>query len=474
MATTTAILLLRQGTNRSRNAAIMINFPTSGATLSHIQRASWSSSGAGGVLRSFSSASSSPSGMSKGEETSPSTTSPQAISPDQNSSDHIIPSILELSKAKLSTLVVSTASFGFLAAGGPISWPTLAACCAGTALCSSSASTWNQIFEVERDTKMKRTAHRPLVKGTISPANAKLLGTMTGVTGGTVLLYGTDPITAMLGVGNIALYSGLYTYLKPRSEINTWVGAVVGAIPPVMGWTAAGGSPLDTEALLMGSTLFLWQFPHFFALSWMHRIDYGRGGFQMVPVNDIQTKGDRTAGLIMRYTGYLSTVPILSTVLDVTSPMFAIEGIALNAYAFYVAKQFDNERSNSNARKVFLTSLWYLPSFMVLFILHSKTWKNEEKLDDENAKEEWNALLKKWISDVRSKGKELCVHEVVISKTAAEEQNSHGDDKEGVTNGGNKCPVMFSKSTAKSSVEVAKKTAAVAANATKGIEVEKQ
>eukprot|EP00957_Ditylum_brightwellii_P023542 1776932-Ditylum_brightwellii.AAC.1 len=167
---------------------------------------------------------------------------------------------------------------------------------------------------------MKRTAHRPLVKGTISPANAKLLGTMTGVTGGTVLLYGTDPITAMLGVGNIALYSGLYTYLKPRSEINTWVGAVVGAIPPVMGWTAAGGSPLDTEALLMGSTLFLWQFPHFFALSWMHRIDYGRGGFQMVPVNDIQTKGDRTAGLIMRYTGYLSTVPILSTVLDVTSP----------------------------------------------------------------------------------------------------------------------------------------------------------
>eukprot|EP00565_Helicotheca_tamesis_P004317 CAMPEP_0185742234 /NCGR_PEP_ID=MMETSP1171-20130828/39373_1 /TAXON_ID=374046 /ORGANISM="Helicotheca tamensis, Strain CCMP826" /LENGTH=234 /DNA_ID=CAMNT_0028414239 /DNA_START=495 /DNA_END=1196 /DNA_ORIENTATION=+ len=234
---------------------------------------------------------------------------------------------------------------------------------------------------------------------------------MTGVSGGSVLLYGTDPVTAALGVSNIALYAGLYTYLKPRHEINTWVGAVVGAIPPVMGWTAAGGSPSDIEAILMGSTLFLWQFPHFFALSWMHRKDYGRGGFQMVPVNDVHTKGDRTAALIMRYTAYLSTLPFLSTALDVTSPMFAIEGVALNAYALYVAKQFDKERSNANARKVFLTSLWYLPSFMMLFILHSKTWKDEEKAMDKNATEKWNVLLQNWIRDARNKGKELCLHE---------------------------------------------------------------
>jgi len=358
----------------------------------------------------------------------------------------------ELSKARLSALVVATSTAGFLAAGGPVSYPALAACAAGTALCSSSASTWNQIFEIDRDKRMKRTSNRPLVKGTVSVGTAAMLATATGLGGGTLLAVGTDPVTVSLGIGNIALYSGLYTYMKPRSELNTWVGAVVGAIPPVMGWTAAtGGSLFDLEAAMLGTTLFLWQFPHFFALAWMHRVDYDRGGFQMVPVND--PDGDRTAGLINRYTWYLSAVPLASSVLGVTSSMFAVEGVALNAYALYVARNFDRDRSNANARKVFLTSLWYLPCLMTLFILHSRRWRNDEEVRESD---DFLAYLKANANKVRSIGREHCIHEVVVGK-----------DNTGLES---KCPISLAKFKTK---EVTIKGVTAAVNVTANLETKK-
>jgi protoheme IX farnesyltransferase len=355
----------------------------------------------------------------------------------------MIKDIMELSKFRLSALVVSTTSAGFLAAGASMGgmastsgavWPTLASCCIGTALCSSSASTWNQIIEVERDRQMKRTRHRPLVRGSVTQQQAIGLASLTSLGGGTLLAVGTDPVTTALGLGNIALYAGLYTYLKPRMEFNTWVGAFVGAIPPVMGWTAAGGSIWDVEALLLGGMLYLWQMPHFFALAYMHRADYARGGFQMVPVNDHgdtidnddnngdmdgssskAIAGDRTASLITRYTWYLSTIPVASYALDVTSSMFALEGLVLNAYALHVAYKFNDDRTNANARKVFLTSLWYLPCLMTLFILHSKTWdvveEGEEKEQDKLFK-----AYKDTVQAIRQKGRGVCIHEVLISK----------------------------------------------------------
>ena len=306
---------------------------------------------------------------------------------DQKSATLYLKAISELSKSRLSALVVSTTTFGYLSAAPiPINYTTLACASLGTALCSSSASTLNQIFEYDRDSKMKRTSKRPLVtQDMVGPKGAMALAMTTGVSGGSILYYGTDHITTVLGVGNIALYAGAYTFLKPRSEWNTWVGAVVGAVPPVMGYTAAtnGLGLFDLESVLIGSTLLLWQFPHFFALAWMHRIDYARGGFEMVSTNDIN--GERTAALITNYTYYLSTLPFISTITGVTSSMFAAEGLLLNGYAIYVAKQFEKERSNGNARTVFLTSLWYLPSWMVLFLLHSTNWKQEGDETEEEA-----------------------------------------------------------------------------------------
>lgn len=323
-------------------------------------------------------------------------------------------SILELSKFRLSGLVVCTTGAGFLCVtGGASALTTLAAACVGTGLCAASASSFNQIIEVERDRKMKRTRNRPLVTGRISMNDAKKIAVGTGLVGTTTLLVGTNSITAMLGLGNIFLYAGPYTYLKPRSEINTWVGAVVGAIPPIMGATAAGGSLLDLHAMLLASTLYLWQFPHFFALSYMHRVDYARGGFQMVPTNTNDTNGIRTSQLITRYTCYLSTLPFLSTSLGVTSYMFTLEGILLNAYALYVARIFHKERTNSNARKIFLFSLWYLPSWMILFFIHSKSW-NEQNVTQEDF--DVRNIVSKYMLQMKNIGKEYCWHEQLFDK----------------------------------------------------------
>jgi heme o synthase len=312
-----------------------------------------------------------------------------------------------LAKAKLSALVVSTTAAGYVAAGGcgdAILSSTFASCIVGTALCSGSAAAWNQILEVDRDKLMKRTANRPLVTGALTLPAAQTAAVGWGIAGTGILAVGTDPLTTALGVGNIALYAGLYTYLKPRSVTNTWVGAVVGAIPPVMGWTAAtaGASLHNIEtAILLGSTLYLWQLPHFFALSFMHRADYARGGFQMIPC--LETDGTRTAQIVVRYTWYLSTIPLLATVMNVTSSMFALEGILLNAYALTVAHRFQRDRTNANARKVFLTSLWYLPSLLGLFLLHSKFWDQLEEQDDVVYR-----LLRDSIHRIRNKGRESC------------------------------------------------------------------
>eukprot|EP00639_Heterosigma_akashiwo_P030019 CAMPEP_0194667348 /NCGR_PEP_ID=MMETSP0295-20121207/3270_1 /TAXON_ID=39354 /ORGANISM="Heterosigma akashiwo, Strain CCMP2393" /LENGTH=139 /DNA_ID=CAMNT_0039549797 /DNA_START=319 /DNA_END=735 /DNA_ORIENTATION=+ len=134
---------------------------------------------------------------------------------------------------------------------------------------------------------MKRTCNRPLPSGRISKSNAIKWGLSTAGVSGAILAAGTDPVTTALGLSNIFLYSVPYTLSKTRTEANTWIGSVVGAIPPMMGWTAAtGGDLASADPWLLGALLFYWQFPHFLALSWMYRKDYARGGFAMIPCAD--------------------------------------------------------------------------------------------------------------------------------------------------------------------------------------------
>jgi protoheme IX farnesyltransferase len=352
----------------------------------------------------------------------------------ENSSMSKTSAYLQLGKARLSGLVVTTTLAGFIAAGGPLyeQAPVAVSCVVGTALCSFSAAAMNQIYERDRDSMMKRTQKRPMVTGALTLNEAKLAATLWGVGGTTLLIAGTDPVTALLGVSNIGLYAGLYTYMKPRSVYNTWVGAVVGAIPPVMGWTAAtSGSLLDLDAIILGSTLYYWQLPHFFALSYMYRVDYERGGFQMLSSHEVD--GERTSAVILRNATYLSAIPFISTFAGVTSSMFALEGIALNSYALWVAYKFRQERTNANARKVFLTSLWYLPTWLVLFLLHSKVW------DEDHDQDVLRDAISEFVHAVRDEGRKMCLHERVLdnNKGAAD---STTDGAESST-----CPVALSK-----------------------------
>lgn len=326
----------------------------------------------------------------------------------------------DLSKFTLSSLVVSTTAASFLAAdlklngGGGHSFDffTLGVTCLGTGLCSASANTFNQLIEVQRDKKMRRTQARPLPSKRCSYEKALAFGLLSGSTGVLSLYSLTNPVVAAIGAANILLYAGPYTLSKPRHEVNTWIGALVGALPPLMGWAAvSGGDVLVPDAMALSGLLFLWQFPHFFSLAWVHRADYARGGFQMVPVND--PTGERTARLITRYSAYLAALPPAVTAMGLTSSMFAVEGTAANMYLMYLAKKFSDERTDKNARGVFLCSLWYLPLLLSAFVFHSRRLSEEEAVDAEN---------QSMLDQMRNKLKGVCAHEVLVNKS----EKDHG------------------------------------------------
>lgn len=290
----------------------------------------------------------------------------------------------QLSKVRLSSLVVMTTGAGYLMAGGPISWGTFAAATIGTSIAAASANTFNQAWEVELDAKMNRTCKRPLPSGKITRAHALGFGAATAALSTGILAVGCNPLVASLGLFNIGLYSLVYTPMKTRSELNTWVGSLVGAIPPIMGWAAATGTAIAPEAALHAYLLFCWQMPHFFALSWRSRNDYARGGYKMVACAD--PTGSRSAALALRYSYYMAPIPIVAALCDVTSYMYAVEGTVVNAYAIYLAHKFYANPTNATAQKVFLTSLWYLPVIMGAMVLHSQNWLDEEEREEKQKK----------------------------------------------------------------------------------------
>ncbi|KAJ0402652.1 hypothetical protein P43SY_007517 [Pythium insidiosum] len=334
----------------------------------------------------------------------------------------------QLSKVRLSALVVMTTGAGFLMAGGPISWGSFAAATVGTSLAAAAANTFNQAWEVELDRKMSRTCKRPLPLGKISRSHAVAFGAATTAVSTGILAAGCNPLVASLGLFNIGLYSLVYTPMKTRSELNTWVGSIVGAIPPIMGWAAATGTALAPEAALQAYLLFAWQMPHFFALSWRSRNDYARGGYQMVACND--PTGSRSAALALRYSLYMVPIPIVAALTDVTSYMYAVEGTVVNAYATYLAYKFYQKPSNASAQKVFLCSLWYLPVMMGAMVLHSQNWlEPEEREEKAQRNRTWRESFVGEVENFQShdamavSAEESSLSAYVVSKVRALRQN---------------------------------------------------
>ncbi len=269
---------------------------------------------------------------------------------------------------RLSALVTATAAAGFVAASTEdIDWRGCGWTSLGTMLCSSSANALNQLYEVSNDARMTRTAARPLPQGRMSRAHALGFAVVTGATGVYILLNKVNGTAAALGAGNIALYAGVYTPLKQVTIANTWVGAVVGAVPPLIGWAGALGE-LDVGAALLAAGLYFWQLPHFMALAWMSRKDYAAGGYRMLSLVD--ATGKRTAACALRNCLYLFPLGALSTWLGITSPYFAYESAFITAGMLLTAARFYGRPTTGNARVLFRASLLHLPLFMAAFLVH--------------------------------------------------------------------------------------------------------
>ncbi|XP_011601440.2 protoheme IX farnesyltransferase, mitochondrial [Takifugu rubripes] len=272
-----------------------------------------------------------------------------------------------LSKIKLTALVVTTAAAGYAMAPVPFDPLTFVVASLGTGLASCAANSINQYFEVPFDSNMNRTKNRPLVRGQISPLHAVTFALACGVPGVTLLTLAVNPLTGLLGALNIFLYTCCYTPLKRLSIANTWVGAVVGAIPPVMGWTAATGC-LEPGALLLGALLYSWQFPHFNALSWNLREDYSRGGYRMMSV----THPGLCKRVALRHSLGLVGLSALAPAVDLTTWAFPVVSLPINLYISYLAVRFYHKSDRSNARKLFFCSLWHLPMLLLLALTCKK------------------------------------------------------------------------------------------------------
>ncbi|KAK5993020.1 Heme O synthase [Cladobotryum mycophilum] len=315
----------------------------------------------------------------------------------QHSFRRILSTFLSLSKPRLTVLVVLTAMAPYALYPVPemlmptmtetpsLSPLTLLFLTTGTALCSASANTLNMLYEPATDAKMSRTRNRPLVRGLISNRAAALFAILAGATGVGALYFGVNPTVSFLGLSNIVLYAGVYTPLKAVTAFNTWVGAVVGGIPPLMGWAAAAGEAATKDGSwrelllandgssiggwLLAGLLFAWQFPHFMALSWPIREEYKAAGLRMLA----WTNPARNARVALRYSFVF--IPLCSALCaaGVTDWSFAVTSLPINLWLAREAVRFwKHEGHKGSARGLFWASVWHLPGVMILALLHKK------------------------------------------------------------------------------------------------------
>lgn len=274
---------------------------------------------------------------------------------------------LELGKAGLSLFVVGTTAVGYvLASRGDLSWRGLLLTLLGTGLTSSGSLALNQFMERGRDARMERTCHRPLPAGTIAPAQALRAAIVSMTAGLAILAAFANLLTAALATTVVVAYLGFYTPMKPRTPLCTLVGAVCGAIPPMMGWAAAVGQ-LEIGAWILAAVLFLWQIPHFLALAWLYREDYERGGFRMLPVLD--RSGVVTGRMVILYSLALLPIGLAATLAGMAGWLFLVGSVVLGGGLLAMGVRMARLRTDRSARMLFLASLVYLPVMLALLVV---------------------------------------------------------------------------------------------------------
>jgi protoheme IX farnesyltransferase len=253
---------------------------------------------------------------------------------------------------------MSTGVGYFFGARGGWHFLTLLHTIIGTGLIASGTAALNQWYERAADAKMKRTQARPLPSGRLSAPNALVFAILISIAGFAELFIAVNPLTGALGLFTLLSYLFIYTPLKQRSPHSTTIGAIPGAMPPLIGYAAASGT-LTWDAWILFAILFIWQFPHFYAIAWMYREDYERAGIRMLPV--VEPDGESTARRILLYSLILIPISLVPKFLAMTGNLYLVGALALGLLFLYAGVRVSFDRTRQQARRVLLASVVYLP-----------------------------------------------------------------------------------------------------------------
>ena len=265
----------------------------------------------------------------------------------------------DLFKARLTSLVLLTTMVGFYVGfRGPVDYGLLCRTLLGTALLAGGAAALNQLLEREYDGKMRRTQDRPLPSGRLQPQTVLMVGCGSAAIGLICLMLSVNLMTGLVGALSLVCYLFVYTPLKRVTWLNTLAGAIPGALPPLMGWTAARGE-LSREGLTLFAIQACWQVPHFMAIAWIYREEYARAGFKMLPAIDPQ--GRRTGRQALGFALALMLVSVCPFLFHLAGPIYLVSALVFGLLFVWFAFQFVRDASVARARQLFYASLLYLP-----------------------------------------------------------------------------------------------------------------
>ncbi len=273
---------------------------------------------------------------------------------------------LTLTKPRLNFLVVVTAAVGYYLGAGPgLEIAKLVEAVIGIALVAGGAAGLNQIYERETDSLMWRTRMRPLAARRITTTEAMIFSLVLSAIGLAIVAATSNLLAAFLTLLTLISYNAVYTPMKRRSQLATLVGAVPGALPPMIGWVAARGA-LTPEAWALFAIVFVWQIPHFMAIAWLYREDFGRAGFPLLPV--VEPDGKSTGRHAVLFSLALVPISLAPYFLRMSGPVYALGAILGGLALLVLAVSFAMRRTNERARRLFLGSITYLPLLWALLI----------------------------------------------------------------------------------------------------------
>lgn len=274
---------------------------------------------------------------------------------------------VQLTKPRISVMALVTTLAGmYMAAHTRLSPALIFNTAVGVALVGGGANALNMALEHRPDANMRRTQNRPLPSGRMRPAEAWAFGGIISVLGALLLAFGANPLAAAVAASSVALYVLIYTPLKRVSTVNTAVGAIPGALPPLIGWAAASGS-LPPQAWTLFAILFFWQLPHFFAIAWLYREDYMAGGFRMVASDD--PSGEMIGPRMIGQTLLLILASFAPFVWRLAGVSYLIGAVLLGVFFLYYGIELTRRRDKPSARRALMASIIYLPALMALMAI---------------------------------------------------------------------------------------------------------